>query len=29
MLEYKNLYDFCEYPINHQNYDIKNKKVLG
>ena len=29
MLEYKNLYDFSEYPINHPNYDITNKKVLG
>ena len=29
MLEYKNLYDFSEYPINHHNYDITNKKVLG
>ena len=29
MLEDKNLYDFSEYPINHPNYDIRNKKVLG
>ena len=29
MLEDKNLYDFSEYPIIHQNYDITNKKVLG
>ena len=29
MLEDKNLYDFSEYPINHPNYDIINKKVLG
>ena len=29
MLENKNLYDFSEYPINHPNYDITNKKVLG
>ena len=29
MLEDKNLYDFSEYPINHPNYDITNKKVLG
>ena len=29
MLEDKNLYDFCNYPINHPNYDITNKKVLG
>ena len=29
MLEYKNLYDFSEYPKNHPNYDITNKKVLG
>ena len=28
MLEDKNLYDFSDYPINHQNYDITNKKVL-
>ena len=29
MLEDKNLYDFSEYPKNHPNYDISNKKVLG
>ena len=29
MLENKNLYDFSEYTINHPNYDITNKKVLG
>ena len=29
MLENKNLYDFSDYPINHLNYDITNKKVLG
>ena len=29
MLENKNLYDFSEYPKDHPNYDIKNKKVLG
>ena len=29
MLENKNLYDFSNYPINHPNYDITNKKVLG
>ena len=29
MLENKNLYDFSDYPINHLNYDIINKKVLG
>ena len=29
MLEDKNLYDFSEYPKNHPNYDITNKKVLG
>ena len=28
MLEDKNLYDFSEYPKNHPNYDITNKKVL-
>ena len=29
MFEDKNLYDFSEYPKNHPNYDITNKKVLG
>ena len=29
MLENKNLYDFSEYPKDHPNYDISNKKVLG
>ena len=29
MLKDKNVYDFSEYPTNHPNYDIKNKKVLG
>ena len=29
MLENKILYDFSNYPINHLNYDITNKKVLG
>ena len=29
MLENKNLYDFSEYPTNHPNYNIINKKVLG
>ena len=29
MLQNKNLYDFSEYPKDHPNYDIKNKKVLG
>ena len=29
MFEDKNLYDFSEYPINHPNYDITNKKLLG
>ena len=28
MFANKNLYDFSEYPIDHPNYDIKNKKVL-
>ena len=28
MFEDKNLYDFSEYPKNHPNYDITNKKVL-
>ena len=27
MLEDKNLYDFSEYPTNHPNYNILNKKV--
>ena len=27
MLEDKNLYDFSDYPINHPNYGITNKKV--
>ena len=29
MFEDRNLYDFSEYPINHPNYGITNKKVLG
>ena len=29
MYENKNQYDFCEYPENHHNFDISNKKVLG
>ena len=29
MLENKDLYDFSEYPTNHLNYNITNKKVLG
>ena len=29
MLENKNSYDFSDYPINHPNCDITNKKVLG
>ena len=29
MLEDKILYDFSEYPTNHPNYNIINKKVLG
>ena len=28
MLKNKNLYDFSNYPINHQSYDITNKNVL-
>ena len=28
MLKDKNLYDFSEYPKDHPNYDITNKKVL-
>ena len=29
MFEDKDKYDFSEYPPNHSNYDITNKKVLG
>ena len=29
MLEDKNLCDFSEYPTDHPNYDITNRKVLG
>ena len=29
MLEDKNLYDFSEYPTDHPNQNIKNKKILG
>ena len=29
MFEDKDKYDFSEYPKNHPNYDITNKKVLG
>ena len=29
MFEDKNLYDFSEYPKDHPNYDITNKKLLG
>ena len=29
MYENKNLYDFSEYPKNHPNFDMSNKKVLG
>ena len=29
MLEDNNLYDFSEYPKDHPNYNITNKKVLG
>ena len=29
MLEDKNLYDFSEYPKDHPNFYITNKKVLG
>ena len=29
MLENEILYDFSNYPINHPNYDITNKKVLS
>ena len=28
MLGDKNLYDFSEYPTDHPNYDITNKKIL-
>ena len=29
MFENKDLYDFSEYPTDHPNYNIENKKVLG
>ena len=29
MLENSHLYDFSEYPKNHPNYSLTNKKVLG
>ena len=29
MYENKNQYDFSEYPENHTNFDMSNKKVLG
>ena len=29
MYEDKNQYDFSEYPKNHPNFDMSNKKVLG
>ena len=29
MYENKNQYDFSEYPENHPNFDMSNKKVLG
>ena len=29
MFENKDLYDFSEYPTDHHNYSLKNKKVLG
>ena len=29
MLEDKHLYDFSDYPIDHPNYDITNKKIIG
>ena len=29
MFEDKNLYDFSEYPKDHPNYDMTNKKALG
>ena len=29
MFKDKHLYDFSEYPKDHNNYDITNKKVLG
>ena len=28
MFENKNLYDFSEYPENHPNFNMSNKKVL-
>ena len=29
MYENKNQYDFSEYPENHTNFDMSNKKVLS
>ena len=29
MFENKDLYDFSEYPTDHHNYSLKDKKVLG
>jgi hypothetical protein len=29
MLERKELYDFSDYPTNHPNFSVENKKVLG
>ena len=29
MFENKDLYDFSEYPTDHPNYNVVNKKVLG
>ena len=29
MIENKNQYDFSEYPENHPNFHMSNKKVLG
>ena len=29
MFENKDLYDFFEYPTDHHNYSLTNKKVLG
>ena len=26
---FENIYDFSEYPTDHPNYNIDNKKVLG
>ena len=29
MLKDRDLYDFSEYPAEHPNYDVNNKKIIG